>query len=92
MIHAQKADRAGNVFLEGIVGVQKQAVLAAKRALVTVEEVVDGFRAALAQCDDPAVVDRHGDCTRARRRAPVLRAGLLHARQCLLQGVGCHRA
>lgn len=43
IIHAQKADRAGNVFLEGIVGVQKQAVLAAKRALVTVEEVVDDF-------------------------------------------------
>jgi glutaconate CoA-transferase subunit A len=43
VIHAQKADRAGNVFLEGIVGVQKQAVLAAKRALVTVEEVVEDF-------------------------------------------------
>ncbi len=43
VIHAQKADRTGNVFLEGIVGVQKQAVLAAKRALVTVEEVVEDF-------------------------------------------------
>jgi glutaconate CoA-transferase subunit A len=43
VIHAQKADRAGNVFMEGIVGVQKQAVLAAKRSLVTVEEVVDDF-------------------------------------------------
>jgi len=43
VIHAQKADRAGNVFLEGIVGVQKQVVLAAKRALVTVEEVVEDF-------------------------------------------------
>ena len=31
------------MFLEGIVGVQKQAVLAAKRALVTVEEVVEDF-------------------------------------------------
>jgi glutaconate CoA-transferase, subunit A len=41
VIHAQKADRAGNVMLEGIVGVQKEAVLAAKRSLVTVEEVVD---------------------------------------------------
>jgi len=41
VIHAQKADRAGNVLLEGIVGVQKHAVLAAKRSLVTVEEVVD---------------------------------------------------
>lgn len=43
VIHAQKADRAGNVFMEGIVGVQKQAVLAAKRSLVTVEEVVEDF-------------------------------------------------
>ncbi len=43
VIHAQKADREGNVLLEGIIGVQKQAVLAAKRALATVEEVVDSF-------------------------------------------------
>jgi glutaconate CoA-transferase, subunit A len=41
VIHAQRADREGNVLLEGIVGVQKEAVLAAERALVTVEEIVD---------------------------------------------------
>jgi glutaconate CoA-transferase subunit A len=41
VIHAQKADRKGNVLLEGIVGVQKEAVLGAKRAIVTVEEIVD---------------------------------------------------
>ncbi|WP_199435361.1 CoA transferase subunit A [Qaidamihabitans albus] len=41
IIHAQRADRAGNVQLWGLVGVQKEAVLAAKRSLVTVEEVVD---------------------------------------------------
>jgi glutaconate CoA-transferase, subunit A len=41
VIHAQKADRKGNVLLWGIVGVQKEAVLAAQRCLVTVEEVVD---------------------------------------------------
>lgn len=40
-IHAQKADRKGNVLIEGIVGIQKEAVLSAKRAVVTVEEVVD---------------------------------------------------
>lgn len=40
-IHAQKADKKGNVLIEGIVGVQKEIVLAAKRAVVTVEEVVD---------------------------------------------------
>ncbi len=43
VIHALKADHAGNVLLEGILGVQKEAVLAAKRAIVTVEEVVDSF-------------------------------------------------
>src|SRR5712675_700532 len=43
VIHALKADRAGNVLLEGIVGVQKEAVLAAKRSIVTVEEIVEDF-------------------------------------------------
>ncbi len=41
VIHAQKADRRGNVLIWGLVGVQKEAVLAAKRAIVTVEEIVD---------------------------------------------------
>jgi glutaconate CoA-transferase, subunit A len=41
IVHAQKADRHGNVLINGIVGVQKEAVLAAARAVVTVEEVVD---------------------------------------------------
>jgi glutaconate CoA-transferase subunit A len=41
IIHAQRADRKGNVQLWGLAGVQKEAVLAAKRCLVTVEEVVD---------------------------------------------------
>src|SRR3977135_2993476 len=41
VIHAQKADRKGNVLMWGVVGVQKEAVLAAKRAIVTVEEIVD---------------------------------------------------
>jgi glutaconate CoA-transferase subunit A len=43
IIHAQRADRAGNVLLEGIVGVQREAVLAAKRSVVTVEEMVEDF-------------------------------------------------
>jgi glutaconate CoA-transferase subunit A len=41
VIHAQQADRKGNVQLWGLVGVQKEAVLAARRSIVTVEEVVD---------------------------------------------------
>jgi glutaconate CoA-transferase subunit A len=45
VIHAQKADRKGNVLMWGLVGVQKEAVLAAKRSIVTVEEVVDRLEA-----------------------------------------------
>ena len=45
IIHAQRADRQGNVLIEGIVGVQKEVVLAAQRAIVVVEEVVDDLRA-----------------------------------------------
>jgi glutaconate CoA-transferase subunit A len=41
IVHAQEADRDGNVHLWGIPGVQKEAILAAKRSLVTVERVVD---------------------------------------------------
>jgi glutaconate CoA-transferase subunit A len=41
IVHAQRADRRGNVQLWGITGVQKEAVLASRRSLVTVEEVVD---------------------------------------------------
>jgi glutaconate CoA-transferase subunit A len=43
VIHAQQADRRGNVAIWGIVGIQKEAVLSAKRTVVTVEEVVDEF-------------------------------------------------
>ena len=43
IIHAQKADGEGNVLIEGIVGVQKEAVLAAKRSIATVEEIVKDF-------------------------------------------------
>jgi glutaconate CoA-transferase, subunit A len=41
IVHAQRADRRGNVQMWGLVGVQKEAVLAARRSLVTVEEIVD---------------------------------------------------
>jgi glutaconate CoA-transferase, subunit A len=43
VIHAQRADREGNVMIAGIIGVQKEAVLAARRSIVTVEEIVDDF-------------------------------------------------
>jgi glutaconate CoA-transferase, subunit A len=41
IVHAQRADRAGNVQLWGILGVQKETVLASRASIVTVEEVVD---------------------------------------------------
>jgi glutaconate CoA-transferase, subunit A len=41
IVHAQQADRSGNVQLWGIAGVQKEVVLASVRAIVTVEEIVD---------------------------------------------------
>jgi glutaconate CoA-transferase subunit A len=40
VIHAQRADSAGNVQFWGITGVQKEAVLAARKSVVTVEEIV----------------------------------------------------
>ena len=43
VVHAQRADRAGNVQLWGITGVHKEAVLASRRSLVTVEEIVDAL-------------------------------------------------
>jgi glutaconate CoA-transferase, subunit A len=43
VIHAQRADRSGNVQLWGIAGVQKEAVLSSKRSVVTVEEIIDAL-------------------------------------------------
>lgn len=45
IIHAQKADRKGNVMMWGVVGAQKEAVMAANRSIVTVEEIVDDLNA-----------------------------------------------
>lgn len=41
VLHAQRADRKGNVAIHGIVGAQREAALAAKTLVVTVEELVD---------------------------------------------------
>ena len=43
VLHAQQADRKGNVMLWGISGVQKEVALASRRVLVTVEEIVDAL-------------------------------------------------
>src|SRR6516165_11019334 len=41
IIHAQRADKTGNVMIEGVLGVQREAVLASRRSVVTVEEIVE---------------------------------------------------
>ena len=41
VIHAQQADRAGNIGIWGITGVQREVALAANHVVVTVEEVVE---------------------------------------------------
>ncbi len=41
IVHAQRADREGNVQIWGLIGVQKEAILSAKVAIATVEEIVD---------------------------------------------------
>ena len=90
IIHAQRADRSGNVQLWGITGVQKEAVLAPQRSVVTVEEIVDDLTPGRGR--GPARLDGELRGARAGRGAPVLRAGLLRARQRLLRGLGRHRA
>lgn len=54
VIHAQRADRKGNVLVEGIVGIQKEVVLAAKRSIITVEEIVDDLQAPVNACVIPS--------------------------------------
>ncbi len=56
IIHAQKADRRGNVLLWGILGVQKEAAMAARRVIVTVEEIVDSLDAPPNACILPRAV------------------------------------
>ncbi len=56
IIHAQKADRKGNVFIFGIIGIQKEAALAAKNVIVTVEEIVNDLQAPLNACVLPTWV------------------------------------
>jgi len=43
ILHAQQADKAGNVMMWGITGVAKEAVFAASKVIDTVEEVVEKF-------------------------------------------------
>jgi glutaconate CoA-transferase, subunit A len=56
IIHAQKADRQGNILISGIIGVQKEAALAADKVIVTVEEIVEDLQAPMNACVLPGWV------------------------------------
>lgn len=67
IVHAQRADLQGNVLVDGIIGIQKQVVLASQVSIVTVEEVVDDLAAPSvnscvipAWCIDAVVEAPHG--------------------------------
>jgi glutaconate CoA-transferase, subunit A len=47
ILHAQRADREGNVAIHGILGAAREAALSAKTLLVTVEEIVDALPPAM---------------------------------------------
>ena len=90
IVHAQQADRSGNVQLWGIIGVQKETVLASARTLVTVEEVVDELEPLPGAVVLPSwVVDAVAPAPGGAH--PVLRARLLRARQRLLRALGRDR-
>ncbi|TMP57043.1 CoA-transferase [Pseudoalteromonas sp. S1612] len=55
IIHAQKADRKGNVLIEGIIGVQKEVILSSSKSIVTVEEIVDDLNNHPNACILPAL-------------------------------------
>ncbi len=56
IIHAQQADRKGNVLINGIIGIQKESALAARQVIVTVEEIVDDLHAPMNACVLPTWV------------------------------------
>jgi len=47
ILHAQRADRAGNVALHGILGAVREAAMAASKVIVTVEEIVEALPPAM---------------------------------------------
>ena len=72
IVHAQEADREGNVQLWGIPGVQKEAVLAAQRSLVTVERLVDQLQPRPGAVVIPGwVIDAVAEAPGARSRRTV---------------------
>ena len=76
IIHAQEADRDGNVQLWGIPGVQKEAVLAADRSLVTVERIVDTLELAPRWGHHPGLGDRRCRASRPAGHSPPTASGM----------------
>ena len=92
IVHAQRADAAGDTQIWGLLGCQKEAAFAAERVIVVVEELVDEsvIRADPEPDRHPGAHRRRGR-RRAARGASVVRAGLLRPRQPLLRGLGRHQ-
>ena len=91
VIHAQQADHEGNVQLWGITGIQKEAVLSARR----VDRHRRGGRRrarAATRRGRAAVLDDRLRLACSGRRAPVLRARLHRARQRVLRRAGMRSA
>ena len=88
VIHALKADRAGNVLHRG----HRRRAEGGGAGGEALARHGGGdrrrLRRAQPQRGDPAELDRRRHCLRAGRRASILRARLLQARQRLLQGLG----
>ena len=89
IVHAQRADAAGNTQVWGLLGCQKEAAFAADRVIVVVEELVDE---SVIRADPNRTIipgpDRRRGRRRAVRRAPVVRPGRLRPRQPLLPRLG----
>ena len=79
VIHAQKADRKGNVLLYGILGVQKES-RAGRSALDCDGRRNCGRSAGMAKCMHSAVLGGHTGVPRAAGRDPFLCRWILRAR------------
>ena len=91
ILHAQRADRRGNVAIEGIIGAQREAGLAAKFLIVTVEEIVAELPPAMNGVLLPHFVVG-AIAALPRRCVALLCPRPLCARQRFLPALGRHRA
>ncbi len=89
IVHAQRADAAGDTQVWGLLGCQKEAAFAADRVIVVVEELVDeAVIRSDPEPDDHPRPDRGCGRRGAVRGAPVVRPGRLRPRQPVLPRLG----